>query len=79
MQPAGRRLRGLDGRDRRGGLVARGDLEWVLRDGTQRGVVVLVDEPDHKKVTWIDEHGAELEIGAQKALVPAVYGACVLP
>lgn len=41
--------------------------------------VVLVDEPDHKKVTWIDEHGAELEIGAQKALVPAVYGACVLP
>lgn len=51
----------------------------AAEEGFTADKVVLVDEPDHKKVTWIDEHGAELEIGAQKALVPAVYGACVLP
>lgn len=41
--------------------------------------VVVVDEPDLKKVSWVDEYGSELEVGAQQVLVPAIYGACVLP
>lgn len=41
--------------------------------------VVVVDKPDYKKLAWIDEQGAELEVGTQQVLVPAIYGACVLP
>ena len=41
--------------------------------------VVVVDKPDFKKVSWVDEHGSELEVGTQQVLVPVIYGACVLP
>jgi hypothetical protein len=48
-------------------------------EGFTKEKVVVVDEPDYKKMAWYDDQGAELEVGADKLLMPAIYGACVLP